>query len=79
MFDVVVESSKVGVRKPDPRFYEMACELARRSNRTRRCSSTTSASTSSPPRRMGMTTIKVIGPEQALADLEKVIGFPLSG
>ena len=26
-FDVVVESSKVGVRKPEPRFYEIACEL----------------------------------------------------
>src|SRR4051812_14433418 len=27
MFDAVIESSKVGVRKPDPRFYELACEL----------------------------------------------------
>ena len=27
LFDVVVESSKVGVRKPEPRFYEIACEL----------------------------------------------------
>ena len=26
-FDVIVESSKVGVRKPEPRFYEIACEL----------------------------------------------------
>ena len=26
LFDVVVESSKVGVRKPEPRFYELACE-----------------------------------------------------
>src|SRR6185295_2995692 len=25
LFDVVIESSKIGVRKPDPRFYEMAC------------------------------------------------------
>lgn len=25
---MIVESSKVGVRKPDPRFYELACELA---------------------------------------------------
>ncbi len=29
LFDPIVESSKVGVRKPDLRFYEMACELAR--------------------------------------------------
>ena len=26
LFDVIVESSVVGVRKPDPRFYEIACE-----------------------------------------------------
>lgn len=26
LFDIVVESSKVGVRKPDRRIYEMACE-----------------------------------------------------
>ena len=26
-FDAIVESSKVGVRKPEPRFYEIACEL----------------------------------------------------
>ncbi|MDP9463176.1 MAG: HAD-IA family hydrolase, partial [Actinomycetota bacterium] len=26
-FDAVVESSKIGVRKPEPRFYEIACEL----------------------------------------------------
>src|SRR5688572_733137 len=27
-FDHVVESSKVGVRKPEPAFYELACRLA---------------------------------------------------
>ena len=27
MFDAIIESSKVGVRKPDPRIYEMMCEL----------------------------------------------------
>ena len=26
LFDAVIESSKVGVRKPDPRFYELACD-----------------------------------------------------
>ena len=47
LFDVVIESSKVGVRKPDPRFYEMACELLDVEARRGACSSTTSASTSS--------------------------------
>ncbi len=32
-----------------------------------------------PARAMGMTTIKVLSPEQALADLEAVVGFPLTG
>jgi putative hydrolase of the HAD superfamily len=27
LFDCVVESSKVGVRKPEPAFYERACSL----------------------------------------------------
>ncbi len=27
LFDTVVESSKIGVRKPEPRFYEIACEM----------------------------------------------------
>ncbi|HEY1753572.1 MAG TPA: HAD-IA family hydrolase [Caulobacteraceae bacterium] len=26
LFDVIVESSKIGVRKPDPRIYQIACE-----------------------------------------------------
>ena len=26
LFDLVIESSKEGVRKPDPRFYQIACE-----------------------------------------------------
>jgi putative hydrolase of the HAD superfamily len=31
-----------------------------------------------PARAMGMTTIKVLGPQQALADLAAVVGFPLA-
>ena len=27
MFDAIIESSKAGVRKPDPRIYQMVCEL----------------------------------------------------
>ena len=26
LFDFVIESSKVGLRKPNPRIYELACE-----------------------------------------------------
>ena len=30
-----------------------------------------------PARALGMTTIKVIDPDQAIAELEHVVGFPL--
>ncbi len=44
LFDVVVESSVVGLRKPDAAFYALACErLGSASRRPKRCSSTTSA------------------------------------
>ena len=31
-----------------------------------------------PARAMGMTTIKVVDPDDALAELEQVVGFPLA-
>jgi putative hydrolase of the HAD superfamily len=76
-FDHVVESSKVGVRKPDPRFYELACEA---------CGVAPAEAVFlddlgvnlKPAAAMGMTTIKVIDPDLALADLERAVGFPVS-
>ena len=47
-FDVVVESAVDGLRKPDPRIYELVLRAARRATPPKPCSSTTSASTSSP-------------------------------
>jgi len=77
LFHVVVESSKVGVRKPDPRFYEMACELL--DVKPEACVFLDDLGINlKPARAMGMTTIKVLGPQQALADLEAVVGFPLA-
>ena len=76
LFHVVIESSKVGVRKPDPRFYEMACELL--DVKPEACVFLDDLGINlKPARAMGMTTIKVLGPEQALAELEAVVGFPL--
>jgi putative hydrolase of the HAD superfamily len=74
LFDHVIESSKVGVRKPDPGFYELACEL---------CDVEPAevvflddlGVNLKPAAAMGMTTIKVLDPEQALSDLEEVVGF----
>jgi len=33
LFDVVIESSKIGIRKPDPRIYQMIVREARRKAR----------------------------------------------
>ncbi len=76
LFDAIVESSQVGVRKPDPRFYELACELLGVAPAD--CVFLDDLGVNlKPARAMGMTTIKVLDPDQALADLEAVVGFPL--
>ncbi len=75
-FDAFFESSVLGLQKPDPRIYQHACgELG-----------------IAPPdtvflddigrnlktaRQLGMTTIKVEAADQALAELEGVLGFAL--
>ena len=76
MFDVVVESSKVGVRKPDPRFYALACE-ALGIEPTEAVFLDDLGVNLKPARAMGMTTIKVTDPDVAIAELEAVVGFPL--
>lgn len=77
LFDHVVESSQVGVRKPDPRFYELACELAG-VQPTEVVFLDDLGVNLKPAKAMGMTTIKVLGADQALADLTQVVGFPLT-
>ncbi len=77
LFHVIVESSKVGVRKPDPRFYEMACELL--DVKPEMCVFLDDLGINlKPAKAMGMTTIKVLNAAQALEDLEAVVGFPLT-
>lgn len=76
LFDVVVESSKVGVRKPDPRFYEMACELLA-IEPTEAVFLDDLGVNLKPAREMGMRTIKVDEPDRAIAELEEAVGFPL--
>jgi putative hydrolase of the HAD superfamily len=75
-FDVVVESSKVGIRKPEPAFYEMACDLLEIEPSEAVFLDDIGANLK-PARAMGMTTIKVTDPDEALAELEAVVGFPL--
>lgn len=75
-FDVVVESSKVGVRKPEPRFYEIACELAGVVPDEVVFLDDLGINLK-PAAAMGMTTIKVSDPATAIASLEAVTGLTL--
>ncbi len=77
LFDVVIESSRIGVRKPDPRFYELACgELG--IDPTEAVFLDDLGVNLKPARALGMKTIKVDDPARAIAELETVVGFALS-
>ncbi len=78
LFDAVIESSKVGVRKPDPRFYEIACSTLE-IEPTEAVFLDDLGVNLKPARAMGMRTIKVGDPSIALAELETIVGFPLRG
>jgi putative hydrolase of the HAD superfamily len=76
MFDHVIESRKLGVRKPERRFYELA--LAQLAIDPREAVYLDDLGINlKPARAMGMTTIKVDSAPQALADLEDVLGLAL--
>ncbi len=74
IFDFVVESAKTGVRKPDPRFYEMAYE-ALGVDPTECIFLDDLGMNLKPARAMGMTTIKVTSEAQALVDLAAATGL----
>ena len=75
-FDVVVESSKVGYRKPDPRFYEIALEQLE-VDPTAAVFLDDLGVNLKPARALGMRTIKVTDPAVALAELSAAVGFDL--
>ncbi len=75
-FDQIVESSKVGVRKPEVRFYEIACELL--AVEPIECVFLDDLGINlKPAAAMGMATIKVLSAEQAITDLESVLEISL--
>jgi putative hydrolase of the HAD superfamily len=76
LFDVVIESSQVGLRKPDPAIYELVCRELGVEPREAVFLDDLGVNLK-PARAMGMTTIKVDRPDQALSELEHVVGFPL--
>lgn len=77
MFDCVIESSKVGIRKPDPRIYQMMCEGLGVAPEA--CVYLDDLGINlKPARAMGMKTIKVANGQQAIAELESATGLQLS-
>ncbi len=71
-FKVIIESSRVGVRKPDPRFYEMACDAL--AVTPGECVYLDDLGVNlKPAAAMGMTTIKFVDPDTALAELRRYL------
>jgi len=76
LFDHVIESAKIGLRKPDPRIYQMM--TAALGVDPKSCVYLDDLGVNlKPARDMGMTTIKVLSGAQALADLEAATGLTL--
>ena len=76
LFQLVVESSVVGVRKPEEAFYRIALDTL--GVEAHECIYLDDLGINlKPARAMGMTTIKVIEPESALNELEQQTGVPL--
>ncbi|KYG23093.1 HAD family hydrolase [Bradyrhizobium sp. AT1] len=77
LFDHVIESAKIGLRKPDPRIYQMMVETLKVD--PKRCVYLDDLGVNlKPAREMGMTTIKVTSGAQAIAELEKATGLKLA-
>lgn len=76
LFHVFVESSVVGLRKPDPRIYLHACAELDVEPRAAVFLDDIGRNLKTA-RQLGMTTIKVDDPDVALDELEAVLGFDL--
>jgi putative hydrolase of the HAD superfamily len=77
LFDTVVESAVVGLRKPDPKIYLLACERLG-VEPVESVFLDDLGTNLKAARALGMTTIKVGDPAVALDELAQVLGFPLA-
>lgn len=76
LFDHVIESAKIGLRKPDPRIYALMVDTLKVD--PKHCVYLDDLGVNlKPARDMGMTTIKVTSGAQAIAELEKATGLKL--
>src|SRR4051794_33484883 len=76
LFDHVIESARIGLRKPDPRIYAMMVQ-ALGVDPTACVYLDDLGVNLKPAREMGMTTIKVVSAPQAIAELEAATGLSL--
>lgn len=84
LFDVIVESSVEGVRKPEPEIYLRALdrlsEAVGRRIEASDCAYLDDLGINlKPARELGFSTIKVVDPDEALAELSALVGFALDG
>ena len=78
LFHQVIESSKVGLRKPDPAIYQMMCQALDVAPAQAVFLDDLGINLK-PARALGMQTIKVGDPDLALQALETLVGFALRG
>ena len=72
LFDHVVESSKVGIRKPNPEIYKMSCLAL--SVEPKECIYLDDLGINlKPARELGMATIKVVNPEEAIQEVRNLL------
>ena len=77
LFDHVIESAKIGLRKPDPRIYTMMTSAL--GVDPKNCVYLDDLGINlKPARDMGMKTIKVLNGPQAIAELEAATGLKLA-
>ena len=76
LFDAVFESSRVGVRKPGPAIYRMACDHLGIAP-VHAIYLDDLGINLKPARALGMTTIKVGDPAIAIAELARITGLAL--
>ena len=72
LFEHVVESSKEGIRKPNPRIYELACEKLEIAPQQAVYLDDLGINLK-PARALGMQTIKVVSEAQAIKDLGNIL------
>jgi putative hydrolase of the HAD superfamily len=76
LFRLVVESRKIGLRKPDPRIYRMACDQLGVAPEAAIYLDDLGVNLK-PARAMGMTTLKVTDPDATISALEELLALTL--